>query len=122
MPLGLWKSRWEISREEWQAESRDLRRHSDELRRHSDELREECKGLRTDYDREIEETRLFNRELLIRLEKTYADMGATLDVMGEQLKLLHEEVQDSKVAVEAQTEAILRLVDRFEESDGRPPV
>jgi hypothetical protein len=45
------------------------------------------RDLRADYVRELSETRLFNRELLM-----------------------------------AQTDAIMRLVDRFEDPDGRPPV
>ena len=100
MPLGLWKSRWERCREEWQVESRDLRRRSDELR--------------ADYDRELAESRLFNRELLIRMEKTYGNLDRTLLEMKREL-------HDNSDAVKSQTEAILRLVDRFEEWDGRPP-
>jgi hypothetical protein len=114
MPLGLWKSKWEIHREDveryreetradrarWEAEARDLRALSD--------------GLRADYSREIEETRLFNRELQIRMEKTYANLGTTLQYVGEELGEL-------KAAVRAHTAAVLKLVDRFEEWDGRPP-
>jgi hypothetical protein len=97
MPLGLWKSKWEIYREEMQ------------------ELREETRDLRGDYDHEVAESRLFNRELLIRLEKTYANLGATLERMGDQIDHNTEEVK-------AQTQAILRLVDRFEDKNGKPPV
>jgi hypothetical protein len=120
MPLGLWKSKWEIHREDvdryreemksyreetredrvrWEAEARDLRARSD--------------GLRADYNREVEETRLFNRELQIRMEKTYANLGTTLQYVGEELGEL-------KAAVRAHTAAVLKLVDRFEEWDGRP--
>jgi hypothetical protein len=105
MPLGLWKSKWEIHREDWEVEARDLRGRSNEIR-------EECRDPRADYDRELAETRLFNRELLLRLEKTYAGLG-------EELIVLHKQVLDLKAAVEAQTEAILRLVDRFEAWEGR---
>jgi chromosome segregation ATPase len=97
VPLGLWKSKWEIYREEME------------------ELREETRDLRADYDHEIVESRLFNRELLIRLEKTYAKLGATLERMGERIDRNTEEVK-------AQTQAILRLVDRFEDMNGKPPV
>jgi hypothetical protein len=114
VPLGLWKSKWEIHREDveryreemredrvrWEAEARDLRERSDELR--------------ADYSKEIEETRLFNRELQIRMEKTYADLGTTLQYVGEELGEL-------KSAVRAHTAAVLKLVDRFEDWDGRPP-
>jgi hypothetical protein len=114
MPMGLWKSKWEIHREDmglyreemredrarWEAEERDLRERSD--------------GLRADYSHEIEETRLFDRELQIRMEKTYANLGTTLQYVGEELGEL-------KAAVRAHTAAVLKLVDRFEEWDGRPP-
>lgn len=83
MPLGLWKSKWEIHRE--------------------------------DMEREAAEARQFNRELLIRMEKTYANLGVTLELMGERIEANTEEVK-------AQTDAIMRLVDRFEGSEGRPPV
>jgi chromosome segregation ATPase len=122
MPLGLWKSKWEIHREDmerfreemrderakWDAESRDLRRRSDEIG-------EETRDLRADYDREIAEARLFNRDLLIRLEKTYANLGPTLELTSERIVTNTEEVK-------AQTAAILKLVDRFEDLEGRPPV
>src|ERR1700712_5374467 len=104
MPLGLWKSKWEIHHEE-------SRRFRGEMR----EVREETRDLRADYDHEIRESRLFNRELLIRLEKTYDSLGATLERMGEQIDRNTEEVK-------AQTQAILRLVDRFEDMNGKPPV
>jgi hypothetical protein len=111
MPLGLWKSKWEIHREDmerhraetredrarWEAEARDLRVRSD--------------GLRADYNREIEETRLFNRDLQIWMEKTYANLGTTLQYVGEELGEL-------KAAVRAHTAAVLKLVDPFGEWDG----
>lgn len=68
-----------------------------------------------DYDRELAESRLFNRELLIRMEKTYAGLG-------KELTFLHQRVFDLRAAVEAQTAAILKLADRFEDTNGRPPV
>ncbi|HTR75719.1 MAG TPA: hypothetical protein VMH33_10760 [Solirubrobacterales bacterium] len=129
MPLGLWKSRWEISREEWQAESRDLRTRSDEVR-------EECRDLRADHDGETRESRLFDRELLIRLEKTYAGVGKSLEllgervlfmgerivVLGERIDAMAERIDANTEAVRDQTEAIFRLIDRFEDADGSPPV
>jgi hypothetical protein len=97
MPLGLRNSKGKQADERWI------------------ELREETRDLRADYVREISETRLFNRELLLGLEKTYANLGSTMELVGDELGELKE-------AVRAQTEAILRLVDRFEDTDGRPPV
>jgi hypothetical protein len=68
--------------------------------------------LRADYNRELAETRLFNSEVLLRMEKTYANLNATLVYVGEELAEL-------KAAVNAQTEAIMKLVDRFEDWEKR---
>jgi chromosome segregation ATPase len=132
MPLGLWRSKVEIYREEndrrhaeWREEMD--RRHAEwreEMHRRDTEwtawrgemkdLRAEARDLRADYDLDIAEMRLFNRELLIRLEKTYGNLNATMEYVGIELGEL-------KAAVQAQTEAIMKLVDRFEDMDGRPP-
>jgi hypothetical protein len=66
-------------------------------------------------NRETGEARQFNRELLIRLEKTYANLGTTLELMGERIEANTEEVK-------AQTDAILQLLDHFKDSNGGPPV
>lgn len=140
MPLGLWKSKWEIHREDMERFREDTARRDAEWREEKDrsdadyrvermksderwlELREETRDLRVDYDRELAETRRFNRELLTRLEKTYANLGTTLGLLGDEILAMRGEIHELKSAVDAQTKAILRLVDRFEETDGRPPV
>jgi hypothetical protein len=114
MPLGLWKSKWEIHREDMELYREEMREHRACWEAEARDLRERSDGLRVDYSREIEETRLFNRELQIRLEKTYANLGTTLQYVGEELGEL-------KAAVRAHTAAVLKLVDRFEEWDRRPP-
>jgi chromosome segregation ATPase len=128
MPLGLWKSKWEIHREDIERHREDVERYREDQERYREELREDrvrwdaetrdlrqkSDELRADYQRELAETRLFNRELLIRLEKTYGNLAATLELVGDELSEL-------KAAVRAQTEAILKLVDRFDEFEGRPP-
>lgn len=35
---------------------------------------------------------------------------------------MRQEIHEPRGAVDAQTQAILRLVDRFEDPEGRPPV
>jgi RNA binding exosome subunit len=97
MAFGLRKSKWET-------------------------LAEELREQRADYAREVAEARVFNRELLIRLEKTYANLGTTLGLMGDEMIAMRGEIHELKGAVDAQTEAIMKLVDRFEDSGGRPPV
>ncbi len=129
MPLGVWKSKWEIHREDMDRYREDIERHREESeqrdaeyrgelreqRLRSDLIAAETRDLRADYERELSETRVFNRELLLRMEKTYANLNASLVYVGEELSEL-------KAAVRAQTDAIMRLVDRFEEPEGRPPV
>jgi hypothetical protein len=109
MPPDLSRSRWEIHREDmtrlW-AEMDQQRREAGVRWR---ELRERSDASRADYDAE---TRLFNSEVLLRMDKTYANLNATLVYVGEELAEL-------KAAVKAQTEAIMKLVDRFEEWEKR---
>jgi len=83
---------------------------------------EELRDQRADYTREVAETRIFNRELLIRLEKTYAGLGTTLSLMGDEIIAMRGEIHELKGAVDAQTDAIMKLLDRFEDPGGRPPV
>ena len=64
--------------------------------------------------RSLVERRIFNREVLQRMEKTYSNLNATLVYVGEELAEL-------KAAVNAQTEAIMKLVDRFEDWEKRQP-
>jgi chromosome segregation ATPase len=137
MPLGLWKSKWEIHREDmtrfWgemerrheevqaQMERRELEFEEEKSRRATrdaesnsrwTELQEKSDALRSDYNREVAELRRFNTEVLIRMDKTYANLNATLIHVGEELAEL-------KAAVNAQTEAIMKLVDRFEDWEKR---
>jgi hypothetical protein len=139
VPLGLWKSKWEIHREDmirfWaemesrheqvqaQMDRRDLEFEEEKSRRAARgaeadrrwvELQKKSDALRSDNDRELAETRIFNREVLQRMEKTYSNLNATLVYVGEELAEL-------KAAVNAQTEAIMKLVDRFEEWEKRQP-
>jgi hypothetical protein len=129
MPLGLWKSKWEIHREDTERFREDTERYRQDTERFREETRkereasesrwaefgEETREHRTDYERELAATRQFNREMLDRLDKTNANLVKTLTLVGDELGGLRAEVR-------AQTQAILRLVDRFEEWDGRPPV
>jgi hypothetical protein len=137
MPLGLWKSKWEIHREDMTRFWAETDRRHEEVQAQMDrrdrefeeerssraareavsnsrwtELREKSDELRSDYNRELAEMRRFNTEVLLRMEKTYANLNATLVYVGEELAEL-------KAAVNAQTEAIMKLVDRFEEWEKR---
>lgn len=103
------KSRLAVLDAEYRKERSEERAESD---RRWTELRKKSDALREDYDRELTESRQFNREILLRMEKAYAEVNATLIYIGEELVEL-------KAAVNAQTEAILKLVDRFEEWERR---
>ena len=48
-------------------------------------------------------------------------MGTTLQLMGDEIIAMRGEIHELKDAVDAQTAAILKLVDRFEDPQGRPP-
>lgn len=82
-----------------------------------------------DMNREASEARQFNRELLIRLEKTYAILGTTLGRMGDEMTAMRDEmtamrgeIHELKGSVDAQTDAIMRLLDHFKGPNGGPPV
>lgn len=109
MPSGLQKSRWEIHREEMTRFSAEMDRQRGEAERRRAELQKKSNASQADYDAE---TRLFNSEVLLRMEKTYANLNATLVYVGEELAEL-------KAAVNAQTEAIMKLVHRFEDWEKR---
>jgi hypothetical protein len=144
MPLGLWKSRWEIYREETKARGEEYRaemrerdakrddeakQHQERMERFSEEAREEraaaegrwlklseeASESREKFDRELAEARHFNRQMLTQLETTYANLSANLQMMGERIETNTEEVK-------AQTNAIMLLLDHFRGPNGGPPV
>jgi chemotaxis protein histidine kinase CheA len=86
------------------------------------QLGDETSELRKKYDRELAETRRFNREMLTQLDKTYSNLATALGMLGDEIIAMRGEIRELKGAVDAQTEAIMKLVDRFEDPEGRPPV
>ena len=143
MPLGLWKSKWEIHREEMarrDAEWREWRTRSDEQRAEwrkeadrrdaesgaywakSDEQwaewRAEAKAERAKADAEWRER---HDELMARLEENHRETMAAFKIAIDELRAVRSEVHDLIDAVKANTEAILKLIDRFDEYEGRPP-
>ncbi len=84
---------------------RDLiRNQHEEFMRYQDRREEEFRSL-------VEETRGFNREILLRNEKVYMAAIVQLEENTEQTRANIEETR-------AQTQALLRLIDRFDEPDG----
>jgi uncharacterized protein with HEPN domain len=63
------------------------------------------------YRRLQEETREFNREILLRNEKVYTSVIAQMERLGE-------EIEEGRKQIRANTEAVLRLLDRFDNPGG----
>lgn len=150
MPLGLWKSKWEIYREEmdrrhaeWQ---QDQDRRDAEWRAYcakSDEQWAEWRADRAKAEadradaaaRVIEEHakaeaerakadaewRERHDELLARMDENRREARAAFKIVVEELRSMRRGVHDLIDAVNANTEAILKLIDRFDEWEGRPP-
>ena len=105
MPLGLWKSRWEIHREE-------MAEHREDTERQWAEYREE----RAKVDAEFADMRERSDDLR---DECRRDIKAAMELVGDQLLAMRKELHENTDAVRAQTEAILKLVDRFEAWEGR---
>jgi chromosome segregation ATPase len=125
MPLGLWKSRSEICREEMDRRHAERQKETDrrdaEWRTYcakSDEQWAEWRAERAKADAEWRES---HAELLNRMDENQRETMAAFKIVIEELRGLRREVHDLIDAVDANTEAILKLIDRFDEWEGRPP-
>jgi molecular chaperone GrpE (heat shock protein) len=147
MPLGLWKSKWEIHREDMaryheetecrreEAERRREReeRHRQESERHREKMDQhrekmeqrwekeelqwaEYRKERARVDAEFRDLRKRSDELR---DECRRDIKAAMEVVGDQLLAMRKELHENTEAVKAQTEAILKLVDRVEILEGR---
>jgi chromosome segregation ATPase len=149
MPLGLWKSKWEIHREamdrrdaEWRsycaksdeqwAEWRAERAKADEQwaewraeHAKADEQWAEWRAERAKAQAERAETaaewRERHDELMARMDENRREARAAFKIVVEELRAVRREVHDLTDAVNANTEAILKLIDRFDQWEGRPP-
>lgn len=81
-----------------------LRRQDKEARRREEKL-----------ERLVDETREFNREILLRNEKVYTAMIAQLEKNTEQMRLDNEQIRSNTEETRAQTQALLKLIDRFDQ-------
>ena len=79
-------------------------RREEESRRWQGEQRERFEQL-------AEETREFNREILLRNEKVYTAVLERLEALGR-------EIEEGRLQIKANTEAVLRMLDRFDEPGG----
>jgi hypothetical protein len=129
MPFGLWKSRWELLLEEmnrrdstWREERAvaDADWH-DYCTRKEAEFAETMRKSDERWDEFILRSEERHAELLDRLDKNHRETLAGLKIAIDELRALRREVRETTDAVEALTEAVLRLIDRFDEYEGRPP-
>ena len=98
------------SEEELRLQREELQDHREEFRVYSAESR--AREQRRDAGQE--EARIFNRELLLRNEKAFDGMVKRLEELGEMTRSNTEETK-------AQTQALLRVIDRMDAQWGKPP-
>lgn len=79
--------------------------------RRGNSLQELIAEMREESERQWEKTREFNREILLRNEKVYTSAIAQLEENTAQIRSNTEETR-------AQTQALLRLIDRFDRPGG----
>jgi hypothetical protein len=153
MPLGLWKTKWEIHREEmdrrhaeWQkdqdrrdaewrtycaksdeqwAEWRAERAKAEAERTKAEAQRAKAEAQRAKVEAERAkadaEWRERHDELIARMDENRREARAAFKIVVEELRAMRRDVRDLTDAVNANTEAILKLIDRFDEWEGRPP-
>jgi hypothetical protein len=107
----------EAARRHDEAAQEDMRRHEEDARRHEEfmrlmEKREE--ESREEARRRDEEFRGFMREDTLRHEKIFGPMIA-------QMEEGRREMEEGRKQIRADTEAVLRLLDRFDDAPGGAP-
>jgi hypothetical protein len=83
----------------------------EEFKRRDRERQEEIERLSEGSERRTEETREYGREALLRNEKVYKAVIVRLDEGTAEIKWSTEETR-------AQTQALLRIIDRMDEAGG----
>ena len=91
-------------------ERRDARFQAESKRR-DEEFKVEAK-------RRDEGFREFNREILLRNEKVYTSVLARLEELGEEIRSSTARIDSNTEETRAQTQALLRWIDRMDESGG----
>jgi hypothetical protein len=74
-------------------------------------FRELVRNQHEEIQREMEKTREFNREILLRNEKVYTSVIRKLEEQSAEIK-------ENTARTRAGTQAILRLLDRFDDPGG----
>lgn len=73
-------------------------------------------------ERRTEETREYSYEILLRNEKVYTGVLVRLEELSEETRSNIEETRSNIEETRAQTQALLRLIDRFDEPGGTAAV
>ncbi len=105
------QGRDEELREEFRVRREESKRRDEKFEQHKEEARQREEKL----DRLVEETREFNREILLRNEKVYKGVLIRLEEMGEETRASTAQIKSNTEETRAQTQALLRLIDRFDE-------
>lgn len=82
------------------------------------EMREESQRRDRDFKLLVEETREYNREILLRNEKVYMSVIAQLDRNTAQMHSNTVQMESNTEETRAQTQALLSLIDRMNETGG----
>jgi len=109
-----WRLRDAEFREESGQRAKEAERRAKEFERRAKESRQREERL----DRLVEETREYNREILLRNEKVYKSVLVRLEEMGKEIRESTAQIRSSTEESRAQTQALLRLIDRFDEPGG----
>jgi chromosome segregation ATPase len=121
MPFGLWKSKLEIYREENDRRHAEWREQMDRRDKEWAESKAERAEAEAERAKADAEWRKRHDELLARIDKNQQESMAAFKIAIDELRAVRREVHDLVDAVNANTEAILKLSDRFDEWEGRPP-
>jgi hypothetical protein len=89
----------------------ESKRRDEESKRRDRERKEEFERLVEESERRTEETREYNREILLRNEKVYTSVIAQLE---ENTAKVHSSSEETR----AQTQALLRFIDRMDQAAG----
>jgi hypothetical protein len=109
-----WRRRdeeWRNRDAEFQEESRQREEEAKQRAEESRQRAEESRQREADLKRFGEETREYNREMLLRNEKVYKAVIAQVERNTE---LIQSSIEETR----AQTQALFRLIDRFDEPGG----
>ena len=104
--------------EEWGRRDAEFREESQRRAEESRQRAEESRQREERLDQLVEETREYNREILLRNEKVYTSVLARLDEMGKEIRESTAQIRSNTEESRAQTQVLLRLLDRFDEPGG----